>query len=144
MENASKALILAGSILISIVIISLGVMIFRNMSGTVERNSNLTQQQIAAFNDKITPYLGENITGSQVNTLIQLVTSINTNSKNNQDTEKRVSIYKGEGNSAWYIKFTSTDTDISFGNPRKVETGKYYNVSGIFGGNGLITEIHVK
>ena len=23
-------------------------------------------------------------------------------------------------------------------------TGKYYNVSGIFGGNGLITEIHVK
>ena len=46
MENASKALIIAGSILISILVISLGVMIFRNMSNTVEKNANLNKQQI--------------------------------------------------------------------------------------------------
>ena len=35
MENASKALIIAGAILLSILIISLGIMVFQNAKSTV-------------------------------------------------------------------------------------------------------------
>ena len=46
MENASKALIIAGSILVSIVIITLGVMIVSNVTETIQKNSSLTEQEI--------------------------------------------------------------------------------------------------
>ena len=39
MENASKALIIAGAILLAILIISLGIMIFRQASGVVDSNA---------------------------------------------------------------------------------------------------------
>ena len=53
MENASKALIMAGSILIAIIIISLGIVVFRKMAGNVENESSLTKEQMASFNSKI-------------------------------------------------------------------------------------------
>ena len=86
MENASKALIIAGSILIAIVIISLGVMIFRNMLPAVKDGANLDQQAIASFNADITPYLGNNITGANVNVLIQRVIAINNVAIKNQES----------------------------------------------------------
>ena len=92
MENASKALILAGSILIAIIIISLGIVVFRNMSAPVQRESSLTEQQISAFNSKISPYLGESVSGSQVNALMQLVRTINTKAENENDTAKKITI----------------------------------------------------
>ena len=41
MENASKALIMAGAVLLALLIISLGVMIYNNYSKTVAENSDL-------------------------------------------------------------------------------------------------------
>ena len=79
MENASKALIMAGAILLAILIISLGVMVFRNMSKSVTNDTSLDKQTIAAFNSKIQPYVGNNKSGSQVNTLRDIVISINNN-----------------------------------------------------------------
>ena len=58
MENASKALIMAGAILIAILIISLGVYVFNNMSSTAKNSANMDKQEISNFNSKITPYLG--------------------------------------------------------------------------------------
>ena len=81
MENASKALIMAGAILLAILIISLGVMVFRNMSNSVVNDTSLDKQTITAFNSKIQAYVGDNKTGSQVNTLRDIVISINNNAK---------------------------------------------------------------
>ena len=50
MENASKALIIAGSILVSIVIITLGVMIVNNVRDTINNNSNLSAQEVISYN----------------------------------------------------------------------------------------------
>ena len=133
MENASKALIIAGAILISIIIISLGVMVFRNMSGTVERNANLTSQQIASFNSKITPYIGENIPGSQVNALIQLARTINQNAINKGDTAQCISITNNSGD---LVKKDNTVV-------KNVQTGSFYDVEGDYASNGLITTIRV-
>jgi hypothetical protein len=60
MENASKALIIAGSIIISLVIVSLGILVYRRVSGTVT-NANLDQQQIEAHNSDYEAYFGEDI-----------------------------------------------------------------------------------
>lgn len=135
MENASKALIIAGSILISIIIISLGVVVFQRMSGSVSDNANLDQQERASFNAKITPYIGENISGSQVNALIQTARAINNKSINDGDNVKRIEIK----NSSGYLLTKDNDN----GTPKNVKTGTYYKVEGTFDNNGLITSITV-
>ena len=55
MENASKALIIAGAILLSILLISLGIMIFNTAQDTT-KNSGMNQAQVASFNNKFTKY----------------------------------------------------------------------------------------
>ena len=120
MENASKALIIAGSILIAIIIISLGVMIFRNMSNSVINNPSLDKQTISAFNSRIEPYIGENKSGSQVNTLRDIAISINNNAK-------------VQGGSMQYVNMTIKGDTVTSYNPlsnevtivnKKAETGK--------------------
>ena len=51
MENASKALIIAGAILLSILLISLGIMIF-NQAQDATKNSGMSQAQVSTFNNK--------------------------------------------------------------------------------------------
>ena len=80
MENASKALIIAGAILLAILIISLGIVVYNQASDTIS-GINMDQQQIETFNNKFTQYQGEKVTAAQVNALRQLVISINGSEK---------------------------------------------------------------
>ena len=142
MENASKALIIAGAILVSILIVSLGVMIFNNMSGTARKMANMDEQEIAAFNSKITPYLGETVAGSQVNALIQYVISNDIACVQSGETHKAIKIVF-PGNTSG---ITVNDSGINYGSgTKRVETGanKYYKVNGTNDSNGLITDITV-
>lgn len=128
MENASKALIIAGAILISLVIISFGILIYKNMAGSVQKNANMTAESIQAFNNKLTPYMGENISGSQVNALIQTARSIN----QNQDSSGKITI---RCNGTTVLSSDNTTTN-------KVITGKFYRVEAQYV-NGLINTIDV-
>lgn len=76
MENASKALIIAGAILLSIVIISLGLVVVNNVRDTIN-NTNMDAQEIEAFNGKLTPYGGGKVSGTRVKALIDVVSSNN-------------------------------------------------------------------
>lgn len=76
MENASKALIIAGAILLAIVIISLGLIVVNNVRSTTD-NTNLSEQEIQSFNAKFIAYEGEKVSASRVNTLIQQVVATN-------------------------------------------------------------------
>lgn len=80
MENASKALIIAGAILLAIVIISLGLIVVNNTRGTVDK-SNLSEQEIQTFNAKFTPYVGT-ISGNKLKQLCQTVIASNQNNSN--------------------------------------------------------------
>ena len=66
MENASKALIIAGAILLAIVIISLGLIVVNNVRNVTD-NTNLSEQEIQSFNAKFTAYEGDSVAGSRVN-----------------------------------------------------------------------------
>lgn len=72
MENASKALIIAGAILLSILIISLGIMIF-NQAQDAMGNGGMSEAEISTFNNKFIKYEGSNKRGSTVKNLIQEV-----------------------------------------------------------------------
>lgn len=75
MENASKALIIAGAILLSILIIALGVFVF-NQAKSAMGNVNLSDQEIAAFNSKFDSYEGKQ-KGSAVKSLVSAVKNYN-------------------------------------------------------------------
>ena len=82
MENASKALIIAGAILLSILLISLGIMIYNQAQDTVN-NSGMSQAQQTAFNNKFLKYEGTQ-KGTVVKSLINEVITSNADSSNPQ------------------------------------------------------------
>ncbi|MCF0124324.1 MAG: hypothetical protein HUJ68_00940 [Clostridia bacterium] len=83
MENASKALIIAGAILLSILLISLGIAIYTQAQSTVNNNS-MSDAEISAFNERFTKYEGQAVSGTQVKALINEAISLNANAKNNE------------------------------------------------------------
>ena len=155
MENASKALIIAGAILISILIISLGIVVFTNFKGKAIDQANMDEQEIASFNSKITPYVGQNISGSQVNALIQYVISLNTSAASKGDLTKSVKIKfpvttstGTETNNTIEAKKEGENFKVSYANtsyPKRVATGNnlFYEVQATYGDSGLISNITV-
>lgn len=75
MENASKALIIAGAILLSILIIGLGMAIYQQASGAIG-NANMDPQKIQAYNSEFASYEGTK-SGTQVRALLDVVRSHN-------------------------------------------------------------------
>lgn len=142
MENASKALIIAGAILISIMVVSLGVFIFNKMAGSAKEAANMDEQEITAFNSKIIAYVGDSISGSQVNALIQYIISVDTKAISSGDTVKRIVVTDNSSGVADVVSFSSDGTKLE--NTKKVETGKYYEVTAEYGSNGLINKVKVK
>lgn len=71
MENATKALIIAGSILISVIVISLLMMTFGKI-GTFQKNQRTEEEaeQIEEFNKDYTKYDGQYVYGTEVITII--------------------------------------------------------------------------
>ena len=80
MENASKALIIAGAILLSILLISLGIMIFNQAQSTVN-NSGMSQAEVESFNNKFLKYEGKQ-KGSVVRSMINEIIANNAVSEN--------------------------------------------------------------
>lgn len=59
MENASKALLMAGALLISIMVISIAVYLYINFAGTGRQiYRNIESNQISQFNSQFTSYEG--------------------------------------------------------------------------------------
>ena len=90
MENASKALIIAGSVLIAILVISLGLLIFKSTSGTTAQTQDLGKTlEVQQFNSQFLKYCGDSVKGSQVRTLCEVIITHNANSENS----KKVKIF---------------------------------------------------
>lgn len=123
MENASKALIIAGSILIAIMIISLGIYIFKQYSSFAKENADLSEQEISAFNSKITAYLGEGISGSQVNALLQYCLANNMSAQQSGETYKCIEVTQKNGNI-----LVEKEVEKEGNTYQKVTTGKFYTV----------------
>lgn len=75
MENASKALIIAGAILLSILIIGLGMAVYNNASSSTT-STNLDAQELQAHNSQFLSYQGRQ-KGSNVRALLTLIRNNN-------------------------------------------------------------------
>lgn len=86
MENASKALIMAGGVLIGILIISLAVYIFTDFGSTSAKiNAQNAQKQITEFNSKFTSYEGyKDKDGNWKITIYDIITLAGYAKENNQ------------------------------------------------------------
>ena len=84
MENASKALIIAGAILLSILLISLGVLVYNNAKDTAT-GTNLDSEKAQTFNDKISSYCGKNKSASNMNGLVSAISASNGAQKGKSD-----------------------------------------------------------
>ena len=78
MENASKALLIAGAILICILLIAIGMYIYNSANSTVDSAvSQMSQQEKDIYNAKVKSYLGDTIKGSEVKSMIDNIISMN-------------------------------------------------------------------
>ena len=84
MENASKALIIAGAILLAILLITLGIYIFQQAQSTVN-NSGMSQAEVQSFNSQFIKYEGTSVKGSAVKSLVQEVNANNAQDETNND-----------------------------------------------------------
>ena len=130
MENASKALIIAGAILLAILIISLGIMVYRQASGVVDSNA-MDEVAVSSFNEKFQQYVGDNVRGANVNALINTI--VQNNLSNSDDTSKQVKLV-GSGlsisgaNANWSTKLPTGTAIKSTSDSGSALTGRSYKV----------------
>lgn len=135
MENASKALIIAGAILLAILIISLGILIYNQASSVVNGNA-MTQVEIQQFNQQFTQYEGTSVRGSAVRSLYQAVLA---NNVSQDSDDKRVSI-SGPGSSS----LGKSSTEIPSSLYTDAATGSTYSVTCSYGDDGLVDSISIQ
>ena len=128
MENASKALIIAGAILISILLISIGVLVINATNKATEGVAGkASAMEIQNFNATFVNYEGE-VTASQAKTLISEVNA--SNAANKVSTEGEVK----------FIKFATTD-----GKAPTISNSKRYTVTlGYDSNTGYVNSVDIK
>lgn len=125
MENASKALIIAGAILLSILIIGLGMFIYNQAADAVGK-TGIDEQKVKSYNSSFEQYDGV-ISGTSARTLCDVIRSHN---NSHQDDETlNVSVTVGTGtpsNSAptAVVQATAVNTEKA-----KIKAGKQYKVA---------------
>ncbi len=79
MENASKALLIAAGILVGLIVISMILISYNEISGYYESKEKArTEEQLIVFNKQYIPYNRENVRGSELLSLINKIIDFNT------------------------------------------------------------------
>lgn len=144
MENASKALIIAGAILLSIAIIGVGMFVYNSVSETITGAADMSQDEINTYNQTFANYEGVK-NGSQVK---QLCDQIRTHNNGTQDDPSLlITLVEGtavdaEGPSA--IGATGTTTAEINAIRNKILSGRQYTVSLGYDSVGRITQVGVQ
>lgn len=137
MENASKALIIAGAILLAILLISLGIMIF-NQAQDVTKNSGMSKAEIQSFNSQFTKYEGTR-KGSEIKALIQEVNSSNITDV--QEGNSRNIQIDGAGNAA--NGSNGTTVAYTYGTSTIASSARYKVTIGYDSNSGYVNKITI-
>lgn len=91
MENASKALLMAGGVLISLLIIGAFILLFNNLSTYQDsKTQNIKESQIVKFNNQFETYNRNEVRGNDLVSLANRV--IDYNARNEQDGYEKMKI----------------------------------------------------
>lgn len=74
MENATKALIIAGAILVSILLVTMGITLLSNSREVQDQqDAQQVELNVKSFNGQFEPAIGNSVSGSKVKDLIEKV-----------------------------------------------------------------------
>ncbi len=142
MENASKALIIAGAILLSILIIGLGMFIYQKAAGALE-GININDQEVQSYNSPFINYEGTQ-TGSAVRALCDAIRSHNTASQNDVSLQIGMTYDKyGQEQDVDKLDKEITYTEITEVR-NAIKVGRMYNVTLTPAKSGKIATIVVE
>ena len=128
MENASKALLIAGSVLIAILLIAIGVRVLNSTQGTTDATESTMQTTATTmFNNKFITYTGRNKGFVDVSSIQQIIIANNATTPGH-----KVDFYVGTTN---YLNRSISDLNTS----KKYEIIPSYNKT-----TGYIVQITVK
>ena len=144
MENASKALLIAGAILIAILIIGIGMMVFNGIGSiTDQQGAKVDAMAIQMFNANFEPYKGTNVSGANVKALLSSITANNTTYLN--DTSRQIRVNYGTSSSTTPTGNYTTSADINANVTDKIGSNYRYTVTfGTDTGSGYINECNIK
>lgn len=129
MENATKALMIAGAVLLAIMIIGVGMLIFNSANGTIgNATSRMSQQEKDLFNSQFTSYEGSRVLGSNVKALISTIIASN-NQALEEDTlkDKGIELKVGSENAITPDDKDTKASDMEAAR-RKIVSGQKYVV----------------
>lgn len=152
MENASKALIIAGAILLSILIIAIGMYIYNSSQNTV---TNVTSQfgdtEIQTFNQQFTMYEGKQ-SGTNVKALLGKVIASNSQNAQADLNTRLVGVDANNANLSSTVTKRNT-SENAWGGPESntlstirsdIKPRHEYTVTIINGPDGFVEKIIIK
>lgn len=114
MDNASKALIMAGAILLAVMLVSLGVILYNRAKDQVDTASGTFDSLgVQSFNAQFEPYIGTKVKPSSVRSLITAVITSNASSPN-QVTLNGVTDPSSVSNNQTYTVTATYDTTTAY------------------------------
>ena len=140
MENASKAVIISGAIILSILIIGLGMFIFQKANSATE-GADLSSQKVKAYNSVFEQYVGTQ-TGINVKALLDEVRSHNL--ANASDASLNIDVQESS-QAATTTPPTAAVTAATVNTIRaKIQNGKSYTVDfGYDASTGFIVAVGI-
>ena len=124
MENASKALIIAGAILVAILLIGIGVVLINNTTGVTDATRDqMDSQAVQIKNGSFTQYAGSQ-KGSSIKSLLNTIASVKASGRS-------ITVYKNT---------TASDVKTLTGSVKEKNT---YTVSFDYDSNGVIDKVYI-
>lgn len=147
MENASKALIIAGAILLSIAIIGVGMYVFQNVQETIQDGADISADQIRTYNQEFTMYGGRQ-SGSQVRSLLDVISTHN-RTQGQDDPSRVINVVEGQATDptpAPTAEDASTTANSAINTLKgTILSGRTYTVTfGYDADSGLLTQVGVQ
>ena len=145
MENASKALIIAGSIILAVLIKVLG-MYFYNQAVGIGKNINMTEYEIQSYNSKFINYEGK-VSGTKARELCDVIKQHNLANSTNKGTGIVVYYNQNYDSSQSFTAVTAyaglnTQVDSV---KQNLGTGKFYEIILIYDSSrGIVSAINFK
>jgi len=151
MENATKALIIAGAILVAILIVTMGIRLLSNTSGMNDSAGNVVDQaSVQQFNGRLETGIGNNVTGSNVIAMLEAAAAM---LREDPNLELQIDLPTARGGSAATTDDLSNGTgtmgtsttaeDIIAAESFVVRTAKYKVTYTKDGASGYINHIRI-
>lgn len=127
MENASKALLIAGAILLSLMILAVGIILYNNFSDTTKKYSdNLSATELAKFNAKFEVFRGRtDITAQEIASLINIVVEYKNKTPMNVEVSVNGTPYGESDDTVEFLKENNIYDEVN----KKIITFKCDNIS---------------